>query len=69
MDAIDFDVCGWSGGVLARFGIRDGRLCQWSQHTCSQPGATPQLAATPAGWRASRSATLNSPPLFAERSA
>jgi excinuclease ABC subunit C len=50
IDAHDFDVCGWSGGVLVRFGIRDGRLCQWSQHRCSQSGATPQLAAIPAGW-------------------
>jgi excinuclease ABC subunit C len=44
-------VCGWSGGVLVHFGIRDGRLCQWSQRKCSRPGATPQLAATPVGWR------------------
>jgi len=60
IDATDFDVCGWSGGVLARFGIRDGRLCQWSQRMCSQPGAMPQLAATPAGWRgfAQRNAEL-----------
>jgi excinuclease ABC subunit C len=60
MDASDFDVCGWSGGVLVRFGIRDGRLCQWSQRNCSQSGATPQLAAAPAGWRgfAQRNAEL-----------
>jgi excinuclease ABC subunit C len=60
MDARDFQVCGWSGGVLVRFGIRDGRLCQWSQRTCSQSSAMPQLAATPAGWRgfAQRNAEL-----------
>ena len=69
MDANDFDVCGWSGGVLVRFGIRDGRLCQWSQRKCSQSGAAPQLAATPAGWRgfAQRNAELAAAP--AERSA
>jgi excinuclease ABC subunit C len=46
--------------VLVRFGIRDGRLCQWSQRTCSQSSAMPQLAATPAGWRgfAQRNAEL-----------
>ena len=60
MDASDFQVCGWSGGVLVRFGIRDGRLRQWSQRKCSRSGATPQLAATPAGWRgfAQRNAEL-----------
>jgi excinuclease ABC subunit C len=60
IDASDFDLCGWSGGVLVRFGIRDGRLCQWSQRNCSQSGATPQLAATPPGWRgfAQRNAEL-----------
>jgi len=69
MDANDFDVCGRSGGVLVRFGIRDGRLCQWSQRKCSQSGAAPQLAATPAGWRgfAQRNAELAAAP--AERSA
>jgi hypothetical protein len=45
---------------LVRFGIRDGRLCQWSQRTCGQSSAMPQLAATPAGWRgfAQRNAEL-----------
>jgi excinuclease ABC subunit C len=60
MDPSDLGVCGWSGGVLVRFTIRDGRLCRWSQRNCSQSGATPQLAATPAGWRgfAQRNAEL-----------
>lgn len=60
MDASDFQVCGWSGGVLVCFGIRNGRLCQWSQRMCSQSGAAPQLAATPADWRgfAQRNAEL-----------
>jgi excinuclease ABC subunit C len=53
-------VCGWSGGVLVRFSIRNGRLCQWSQRTCSQSGAASQLAATPPDWRgfAQRNAEL-----------
>jgi excinuclease ABC subunit C len=60
MDASDFQVCGWSGGMLVRFGIRGGRLCQWSQRRCSQSDAAPQLASTPAGWRgfAQRNAEL-----------
>lgn len=50
MDAADFDVCGWSGGVLVRLRMRGGRLGQWSQRRCSRSGAAPHLAATPAAW-------------------
>jgi excinuclease ABC subunit C len=50
MDAGDFDVYGWSGDVLVRFGIRAGRLCQWSQRRCSQSRAAPRLAVTPGEW-------------------
>lgn len=50
MDASDFDVYGWSGNELVHFGIRGGRLCQWSQCRCSPSRAAPQLAAMPAGW-------------------
>jgi excinuclease ABC subunit C len=50
MDAGDFDVYGWSGGVLVRFGIRGGRLCQWSQRRCPRSRAVSCLAVTPAGW-------------------
>ncbi len=50
VDAGDFDVYGWSGDVLLRFGIRAGRLCQWSQRRCTRSSAAPHLAATPAGW-------------------
>jgi excinuclease ABC subunit C len=69
MDAGDFDVYGWSGDVLVRFGIRAGRLCRWSQRRCSQSRAAPQLAATPAGWTgfAQRNAELAA--ALAERSA
>jgi excinuclease ABC subunit C len=46
----DADVYGWSGDVLVRFGVRGGRLCEWSQRRCSRPRAAPQLATTPAAW-------------------
>jgi excinuclease ABC subunit C len=51
MDGSDFDVYGWSAGVLLRFGVRDGRLCEWSQRSCSRSRAAPLPAATPAGWQ------------------
>ena len=46
-DGTDFDVRGWSGGVLVTFGIRAGRLCQWSQRACPQAVA---VAGSPPGW-------------------
>lgn len=46
----DFDVCGWSSEMLVHFRIRAGRLCQWSQRSCTRSRAAPQLAATPAAW-------------------
>jgi excinuclease ABC subunit C len=69
IDASDFEVHGWSSDVLVRFGIRGGRLCQWSQRRCSQSRAAPQLAATPADWTgfAQRNAELAA--ALAERSA
>ena len=50
MDAGDFDVYGWSGGVLVHFGIRAGRLSLWSQRRCAWSRAAPGLGITPAGW-------------------
>ncbi len=50
MDAGDFDVYGWSAEVLVRFGIRGGRLCEWSQHACPRSRAVPRLAVTPPAW-------------------
>lgn len=47
----DFDVHGWASGVLVRFEVRGGRLSAWSQRTCSEASARPQVAATPATWR------------------
>jgi excinuclease ABC subunit C len=46
-----FDVCGWAGGVLVCFGVRDGRLCSWTRRRCTEVGARSRLAATPPGWR------------------
>jgi hypothetical protein len=45
MEAAEFDVYGWSEGVLVCFGVRGGRLCQWSQRRCGRSRAAPLLAA------------------------
>lgn len=50
VDAGDFDVYGWSGDVLVRFRVREGRLRQWFQRRCSQSGAAAWLAVTPPAW-------------------
>jgi excinuclease ABC subunit C len=50
-DPADLSIAGWSGGMLVQFQINGGRLCAWSQRSCSRPGATAALAATPAAWR------------------
>ena len=49
-DPQDFDVCGWSHGILVHFGYRAGRLCTWTQRPCTQSNAQPYLAATPRLW-------------------
>jgi excinuclease ABC subunit C len=49
-DGGDVDVYGWSAAVLLYLGIRDGRVSQWSQRSCSQTAAEPLLATTPASW-------------------
>ena len=51
MDAPRLTVAGWSSGLLVQFSIHGGRLCRWSQCTCSRSAAAGALAATPAGWR------------------
>jgi excinuclease ABC subunit C len=51
MDAARLTVAGWSGGLLVLFSIHGGRLCRWSQCTCSRSAAAGVLAATPAAWR------------------
>jgi excinuclease ABC subunit C len=51
IDAVNRTIAGWSRGVLVQFLIRDGRLCSWSQQSCSHPDASDPLAATPAAWR------------------
>ena len=51
MDDARLTVAGWSGGLLVQFSIHGGRLCRWSQCTCSRSAAASALAATPAAWR------------------
>ena len=51
MDATNLTIAGWARGMLVQFLIRDGRLCSWSQRSCSSTDATDALAATPAAWR------------------
>ncbi len=51
MDAARLTVAGWSGGLLVQFSIHGGRLCRWSQCTCTRSAAAGALAATPAAWR------------------
>ena len=46
----EFEVCGWSHGILVDFGYRAGRLCTWTQRPCAQADAQPYLAATPRQW-------------------
>ena len=46
----DFTACGWAEGTLVRFGVRAGRLCEWSQRQCDRTAAAADLAATPPGW-------------------
>src|SRR5450755_552949 len=50
LEADDFDACGWCGEVLVRFSVRGGRLCHWSQRSCTRSRAAPHLAVTPAAW-------------------
>jgi excinuclease ABC subunit C len=50
MNPADLTIAGWSGGMLVQFQIHGGRLCGWSQRSCSHRAATDALAATPAAW-------------------
>jgi excinuclease ABC subunit C len=56
----DADVHGWAHGVLVSFGVRDGRLCTWSQRRYSAAAAARYVATTPPAWRefADRNAAL-----------
>jgi len=46
----DLEFHGWAGGRLARFEIRDGRLCGWQARPCSASAAAARIAATPSEW-------------------
>lgn len=50
-DAADCDVCGWAGGTLVRFELRDGRLCTWQQRPSTRTAAQRRLDDTPDTWR------------------
>jgi excinuclease ABC subunit C len=50
LDPAGLDVYGWAGGTLVHFGIRAGRLCQWSQRACPRAAAAGPLDRTPAAW-------------------
>jgi excinuclease ABC subunit C len=56
----DFEVYGWSDGVLVRFEVRSGRLSGWSQQACGAVAARRYLDQTSPGWAdfARRSAEL-----------
>jgi excinuclease ABC subunit C len=60
MEDADFDVYGWSAGLLVRFSVHGGRLDQWAQRGCSEARAAPRLAASPPSWAdfAARNAEL-----------
>jgi excinuclease ABC subunit C len=56
MDGRTTTVHGWADGVLVRFGIRDGRLCVWTQRRAARP----PVHRTISGWEtfAQRNAAL-----------
>jgi excinuclease ABC subunit C len=39
MTGADHEFSAWSGGVLIRFEVRGGRLCDWRQGPAAEPGA------------------------------
>jgi excinuclease ABC subunit C len=46
-DATSMTIAGWSGGMVVRFEIRDGRMSAWSQRACARPR---EVADTPPEW-------------------
>lgn len=51
LDEGDAVACGWSGGMLARFEIRGGRIRDWQAHPVPEADAAQLLARTPDRWR------------------
>jgi excinuclease ABC subunit C len=47
-DGVTTTVHGWADGMLVRFGIRDGRLCEWTQRRTARPPTAPTIS----GWEA-----------------
>jgi excinuclease ABC subunit C len=50
MEPASHTISGWCSGILVQFQISSGRVCSWSQRSCSMPGAARALAATPHAW-------------------
>ena len=50
--AEDADLCGWHGGLIARFQLRAGRVSSWQLQPCTQAVAAHAVAATPDRWAA-----------------
>jgi excinuclease ABC subunit C len=48
--ATDADLHGYCGGLLVSFTVREGRLREWNQRTCSPESARLLVAATPPVW-------------------
>jgi excinuclease ABC subunit C len=46
----DVDAYGWSQGILVHYGIRAGRLSEWSQRFTSEARAKGYLSITPGVW-------------------
>ncbi|AVT40948.1 hypothetical protein C6W10_35935 [Plantactinospora sp. BB1] len=46
----DLDAYGWADDLLVRFQVRAGRLCGWSQRSCTLERARRYLDATPPDW-------------------
>jgi len=51
-DAADYDIAGWSAGVLVSFSVQAGRLVGWAQHACQEATAGRHVAGTPPEWAA-----------------
>jgi excinuclease ABC subunit C len=59
-DPEDFEVYGWSSGILVRFQVRAGRVRTWTQRPRTAASAARLVAGTPDDWRefADRNAAL-----------
>ena len=49
-EATEYDIAGWSAGILVSFAIRKGRLVDWAQRACQEATACRHLTGTPPEW-------------------